>query len=71
MKALALFGSALLLIYLFVVVGLTALNVSKWLFGLEDEEYDFFSKQATIMIWPLMVISAEGREALAIIWNGE
>ena len=71
MRLLALSGSLALFVYIVVVLAFTFVNVSKWFFGLDPEEYDFLARQGTIMLWPLVIISEEGRAALKAIWNGD
>lgn len=71
MKLLALTGSLALFVYIAVVVWLTSVNFSKHLFAEQGSEDLLWTRQATILLWPLMLISEEGREALALIWKKE
>ena len=71
MRLLALTGSLALFVYIVVAIWLTSVNFSKHLFADEGEEDLLWTRQGTILLWPLMVISEEGREALALIWKKE
>ncbi len=71
MRLLALTGSLALFVYIAVVVWLTSINFSKHIFADEGAEDLLWPRQATILLWPLMIISEEGRAALAIIWKKE
>jgi hypothetical protein len=72
MRLLELVGSLALFVYIVTVVFLTSVNLSKFLFALHRErESHFWARQTTIFLWPLIIISREGREALAIIWQRE
>ncbi len=74
MRLLALVGSLALFAYLLGILILTFHNISKLMFGHIFEESPrvrFFMRQILIMLWPLVLVSAEGRRALVIIWKGE
>jgi hypothetical protein len=72
MKALAFFGSLFLGIYILMTLAFTIVNISKVLFELNREEqgYRFWARQGLILMWPLVAITKEGRETLAVIWEG-
>lgn len=73
MRLLAFFGSLALLIYFCGLVALTFHNFSKSMWAVEDGEsrlVRFFMRQIVIVLWPLMLVSAEGRHALKVIWTG-
>jgi hypothetical protein len=72
-KALALTGSLAFAIYVVVTLALTFHNVSRLVFGLGEDPEDgtnFLARQTTIILWPLVAISSEGREFLRVIWKG-
>lgn len=74
MRSLALFGSLALFSYTIGVGVMSFHNVSKLLFGHVFEESPrvrFFMRQILIVLWPLVLASAEGRRALKIIWEGK
>jgi hypothetical protein len=74
MKALALFGSLALGIYIIGALALTFHNFSKGFFGLEtggdSRLLRFFMREILIVLWPLVLVSSEGRHALKVIWTG-
>lgn len=73
MKALALVGSLGLAIYFIAVLALTFHNVSRLIFSLDEDPDDgpnFLARQTTIILWPLVAVSSEGREFLRTIWKG-
>lgn len=73
MKALAILGSLAFAIYVIVVLALTFYNVSRLLFKIDADESDgpsFIARQSTIILWPLVAVSGEGREFLRVIWKG-
>lgn len=71
MRLLALTGSLLLLVYILGVIVLTCVNLSRWLFDLErnGEGERFWRRQGIIFLWPLVIMTAEGRAVLIYIWN--
>jgi hypothetical protein len=71
MRLLALTGSLALFVYIAVTLWLTSVNLSKHLFADPEGENFFWERQGTILLWPLMIISEEGRAALALIWKKE
>ena len=71
MRLLALFGSLALFCYIAVVVWMTSINVSRYLFSNEVEATAFWNRQFTILLWPLIVISEDGRKVLADFWTKE
>jgi hypothetical protein len=75
MKLLALVGSLALFIYIIGVLTLTVHNISKSMWALDDGEENrlvrFFMRQIVILLWPLMMVSEEGRHALHVIWTGK
>ena len=71
MKLIALVGSFLLFIYLLGVLVMTSVNVSRYLFSDEVTGEFFWNRQLTIVLWPLIIISEEGRDTLTSMWNRE
>lgn len=75
MRLLAIVGSLLLLIYFVGLLTLTFHNLSKGMFGLDTEGDSrlvrLFMRQILILLWPLVLVSAEGRHALRVIWTGK
>lgn len=74
MKLLALAGSVALFLYIVGVIALTFHNISKGFFGLDTDGDSrltrLFMRQIMIVLWPLVMASAEGRHALKVIWTG-
>lgn len=72
MRLLALAGSLALFVYVVVGVWLTSVNISRFVFSEHEDTTElFWVRQFTIFLWPLMLISEEGRKALAIFWSKE
>lgn len=74
MKLLALAASLFIFVYVVGFLLLTAHNISKYLFTLEDNDDQlvrFFMREIMILLWPLVLFSEEGRHALRVIWTGK
>lgn len=74
MKALAIFGSLAVFGYVFGVMLLTSVNVSRAFFDLcpdQEGRRGFWSRQGLIFLWPLAMLSENGRNAFALIWAGD
>lgn len=69
MKLIALVGSFMLFLYLAGVVWMTSVNISRYVFSDEENAEPFWIRQFTIFLWPLGIISEEGRSALAYFWS--
>jgi hypothetical protein len=73
-KLLALVGSLILFVYIVGVLLLTYHNLSKSMFALETGDnrlVRFFMREILVLLWILVLGSAEGRHALRVIWTGK
>lgn len=77
MKFIALLGSLMFIVWLVGVLTLSFHNLSKGFFGLDNyvKPYHrlvrFWMREFVILLWPLVLASAEGRHALRVIWTGK
>lgn len=71
MRLIALCGSLALSLYIGVVVWLTSINISRYIFSSEYTADPFWNRQLSILLWPLMIISEDGRKAMADFWKKE
>ena len=71
MKLLALVGSLALFIYIAVIIYCTAVNISRYLFSEETTSGKFWEREVTIILWPLIILTEDGRETLIAFWSKE
>lgn len=71
MKFLGLLGSLGFCIYIVALIVLTSVNVSRYMFDIDRDREGpkFWKRQLLILLWPLVIITAEGRAVLYFVWN--